>query len=175
MKSIINLTSANRKKIAVMCVVLLPRVGYARVTRSGIIILKKSKWSLCRKRIPVTDIIIKYIPTEIGKLISTKQDQKVYVELFNYRVATVVSLTKYSDKLNLLDEVYKEFIKVCIIEEPITNVVLNYKTPIVDKVETYGIEKTIEKTRHSTSKYKLSDKVEKLKEKSITNRILQIF
>jgi len=168
LKNIIYLTYRNRKKIAEMCVSLLPRVGYARVTRSGIVILKKSKWSLFRKRIPVTDIIIKYIPIEVGKLICKKADRAVYVSLFNDKVATIVSLTRYCDRMDLLDVVYKEYMKACIIVEPESvDIVADYKEPVIARYQSFKVDKTLNGMKHATNSHRLSDKVKKLKSKLV--------
>jgi hypothetical protein len=88
-RSIIKINHITKIKIAEMCVVLLPRVGYTRVTNSGIVVLKRSKWSLCRKKIPVTDIIIKYLPIEIGKLLHKRDTRDVYIDMFNDKVAII--------------------------------------------------------------------------------------
>lgn len=172
-KKLIYLTYGNRKKIANMCVALLPRVGYARVTHSGIVILKKTWWSLKRRKIPVTDVIIKYIPLEIGKLIRKKEDRSVYVELFNYRVATIVSLTKYTPHLDLFEHVYKEYAKVCLIEEPEESLVVDYQEPIVSKIQSYGIPKILKGSK-PVYKHSLSNRINKLKEKIAVNPITAI-
>jgi hypothetical protein len=146
-----------------MCIALLPKVGYARVTPSGIVILKTSKWSIFRKRIPVTDIVIKYIPIEIGKLLCTPKQRDAYVRKFNDNVATIVSLTKYTDKLNLLDIVYKEYMKICMMVEPEEIVVKNYIPPIPAKSQTYNINSVFDKMRYVANKSRLSDRINKLK------------
>lgn len=169
-QNLIRLTYNNRKKIANMCVALLPRVGYARVTRSGTVILKKSFWSLFRKRIPVTDIIIKYIPAEIGKLVRHKQDQAVYVELFNYQVSTIVSLTKFTPHLDLFAYVYKEYAKNCLMVEDESIILVDYKEPIAPKIQSFGIGKYTKNTEYRNS-HKLSDRIQKLKNKISDNPI----
>lgn len=163
LKNIIYLTARNRKKIAEMCVALLPKVGYARVTHSGIVVLKKSKWSLFGKRIPVTDIVMKYIPIEVGKLIYRGQDRAVYVSLFNDKVATIVSLTKYCDRMDLLDIVYREYMKACMIIEPADiDILLDYKEPIAISNQAFKIKELLKNMKASTNKSKLSDKIKTL-------------
>ena len=161
-ENIIKLNYITRKKIAEMCVVLLPRVGYARVTRSGIVILKRSKWSLCRRRIPVTDLIIKYIPLQIAKLICKKKDRAVYVSLFDNQIVTIVSLTKYTPSFDLFEYIWKEYSRICIISEPEEEVV-DFKESISMKFRNYNINNSLGSMRSLESKYRLSERVSKLK------------
>lgn len=168
-QNLIRLNYINRKKIADMCIALLPKVGYARVTRSGIVILKKSKWCLFGKRIPVTDICIKYIPIEVGKLICKKENRAVYVSMFNDKVATIVSLTKHVERMDLFDTIYGEYTKACMIVEPSELVVKNYKEPIVPRFQSFNV-KTMLQTKKSSkvviqNKHSISRRVEKLKER----------
>lgn len=166
-RNLIYLTHNNRIKIAEMCESLLPKVGYARVTRFGIVILKRSKWSLFRKRIPVTDVVIKYIPIEISKLIATKDKRAVYLNVLNDRVATIVSLTKYMDRLDLLEEVYKEYAKACFFNHDISiDIFKNYVEPIPKKIQLFSINTVLNKEKRSTaSSGSISKRVNNLKEK----------
>lgn len=170
-KNLIKITYLNKKKIVEMCVSLLPRVGYARVTNSGIIILKKSKWSLFRRRLPVTDVVMKYLPIEIGKLICKKDKRDVYIAMFHDKVATIVSLIKYTDKLDLLDTIYKEYLKACYVIEPVESIA-DYTPPIIAKIKTYGIIGNFNQLLNKSNKHSLYNKIEKLKEQTKT---LQIF
>lgn len=173
-KNLINLTYGNRKKIAEMCEVLLPKVGYARVTHSGIVILKKTWWSLKRKKIPITDIIIKYLPIEIGRLLIKAKDRAVYVELFNYRVATIVSLTKYTPHFDLFAYVYDEYTKACFSVDPEYRVVIDYQEPIPNKIQNYSIKPSLDNITVNKNKYKLSKRIQKLKERIQENPIISI-
>jgi hypothetical protein len=146
-----------------MCIALLPKVGYARVTHSGIVILKKSRWSLFSKRIPVTDIIIKYIPIEIGKLICKSENRAVYVSMFNDKVATIVSLTKYVDKMDLFETVYAEYLKTCMIFDSNEYTIRSYQEPIVAKTQGYNINNAFKGMKNTKNKYSLSNRVKKLK------------
>ncbi len=145
-----------------MCVVLLPRVGYARVTNSGIVILKRSKWSLRRKKIPVTDIIIKYLPIEIGKLLHRDRERDVYISMFTDKVATIVSLTKYVDKLDLLDYVYREYAKACLIKDP-DDLILSYDEPIPGKFYSFNLIPIFKRMKVKPQKVTIASKVKKLK------------
>jgi len=174
LKNLINLTSGNRKKVAGMCVALLPRVGYARVTRSGIVILKKSWWSLSRKRIPITDLILKYLPLQIGALVRKKAERDVYVSLFNYKVATLVSLTRYTPHLDLFAYVYKEYAKACLMVEPEEEVVVDYQEPIAPRIQSFNIQKVLKDSKPVYNKYKISDKIKKLKSSISLNPIATI-
>lgn len=157
-----------------MCVALLPKVGYARVTPSGIVILKKAWWSLCRRKIPVTDIIIKYLPLEIGKLICKSKDRDVYISLFNYQVATVVSLTKYTPHLDLFAYVYKEYAKACLMVESDEKVVVDFQEPIVANLQSFSVPKSLSKYKTVYSKHSLSKKIQKLKDSISSNPIATI-
>ena len=174
-KSIINLTHVNREKIAKMCVILLPGVGYARVTRSGVLILKKSRWSLFSKRIPVTDVIIKYVPIEIGRLVKKKEDRATYVHIFNTNIATVVSLVKYTDRMSLLDYIFKEFSKIYVFEEPDEKEILTYQEPITDRIQTYEVPKVFKSLKYGRNKHSLSERVERLKKRINTVQIIKFF
>jgi hypothetical protein len=161
-KRLIKINHTTKQKIAEMCVVLLPRVGYARVTNSGLVILKRHWWSLCSQRIPVTDVIIKYLPMSIGKLLCKKDKREVYIAMFNDRVATIVSLTKYIEKMDLLDYVYKEYAKACMITEP-DYIIESYSEPIAVKLHTFNINSVIKSMKYKETRVKISDQVEKLK------------
>jgi hypothetical protein len=171
---LIKINHLTKQKIAEMCVVLLPKVGYARVTGSGLVVLKEHWWSLRWKKLPVTDIIIKYLPIEIGKLICKKDQRDVYVAVFNDKVATVVSLTKYTPRLDLLDYVYKEYAKACMIDDP-DDIVLSYSEPLPMTLPSFNIKAMFKKSKVETSKYKISDKIKKLKSRvRITNPVILV-
>jgi hypothetical protein len=167
-KSLIKINYITKKKIAEMCVVLLPRVGYARVTNSGIVILKRSWWSLRRTRIPVTDIIIKYLPIYIGTLMHKKDTREVYIAMCNDKVATIVSLTKYTDKLDLLDYVYREYAKACLISEP-EDLTLSYNLPIRGRVHSFNLSPIFKKMKVKEQKITIASKVEKLRKRHSIN------
>lgn len=156
-----------------MCVVLLPRVGYARVTNSGLVILKRHWWSLFRKRLPVTDVVIKHLPIEIGKLICRKDKRDVYISMFNDRVATIISLVKYTEKMDLLDHVYREYAKACLLDDPIY-LVETYTEPIPAKVHSFNITKVFKSMKPKKQKVTISDQVAKLKSRIILPHKLKI-
>jgi hypothetical protein len=133
------------------------------VTNSGLVILKRHWWSLCRKKLPVTDVIIKYIPMAIGKLICTKDKRDVYIHVFNTNVATVVSLTVYTSKMDLLDYVYREYAKACLIIEPEDIIVASYEAPLQPKLQSFKIPSVFKSSRVKTPGYPLSEKISKLK------------
>lgn len=171
---LIKINYLTKKKIVEMCVVLLPGIGYVRVTNSGLVIMKRHWWSLRRKKIPVTDIIIKYLPIEIGKLICQKDKRDVYISMFNDRVATVVSLTKWSPHMDLLNHVYKEYAKACMIAEP-DDIIATYSEPLPVKFQTFRINTIFKSMKSEPSKYKVSDKVNKLKSRiKVPNPIARI-
>jgi hypothetical protein len=161
-KRIIKINHITKQKIAEMCVVLLPRVGYARVTNSGLVILKESWYSLRSKRIPVTDVIIKYIPIEIGKLMHKGKDRDVYLYMFNDKVATVVSLTKYYVELDLLDYVYKEYARACMIPEPY-DITLSYDDTKEIKLNSFNINSVFKVMKVKKHRPSVADNVNKLK------------
>lgn len=149
-----------------MCVALLPGVGYARVTNSGILILKSSKWSLKRRKIPVTDVVMKYLPIYIGKLICDKKDLDVYVNVFHDKVATIVSLMKYTDKMDLLDVIYKEFTVKCLLIPETEECLTTFIEKIPRNSNTYGMKNDIKVMYHKKIKNSLYEKVEKLRRKT---------
>lgn len=166
MKNIVKLTRLNKKRIAEMCVALLPRVGYARVTNSGILILKSSKWSLRRIKIPVTDVVMKYLPIYIGKLICDKKDLDVYINVFHDKVATIVSLMKYTDKMDLLDVIYKEFVTKCLLIPEQTEETIHFKEKIPKYSNNYNVCKDVNSIFSNNSKHSLYERIEKLRKKS---------
>jgi hypothetical protein len=161
-KRIIKINHITKQKIAEMCVVLLPGVGYARVTNSGLVILKKAWYSLRRQRIPVTDVIIKYIPVEIARLMHKGKDRDLYLYMFTDKVATVVSLTKYYVEMDLLDYVYKEYARACMIPDT-CDIILSYDDTAKIKLNSFNINSVFEVMRVKKYRPSVADNVKKLK------------
>jgi len=154
---------------------LFPEYKFVRVRKSGLIVLKKTWWSLRRTVVSITDLMVGEIPKRIAD--KAKRDGKgtEYLKLFNTHISTIIHISAYSDSFCVVDYVWDRYTELCIevplISFEINEYELNEKSrnfiPLGFFENTYwfGIIKSLKQTRLSYRGSPIIDKINKIKNK----------
>lgn len=99
-----------------MILTLFPMVGYIRITRYGIVVMKAKWYSLEKETLNLTDVCINLLPKEIAKIIVEYNDTKAFQDEFNNMVMSMVYLRTQIDSYDIVDYLWSRYISLFIVE-----------------------------------------------------------
>ena len=112
---LINITSVTKNRIAEMITQLIPAVGYVRITRHGLVVMKRHKWSFKKEILNITDICISLLPNKIAELISEHNTRVEYTLEFNKYISNLIYMKYFVNSFDIVDYVWKKYNEIFII------------------------------------------------------------
>jgi len=147
---------------------LLPKVGYVKITRHGLVTLKTKRWSLKSTKLTVTDLCLSELPNRIAQSAARNNSGKDYNLLFKKTIAAYLE-----NKYDLADYIWDIFIKYhmnvpAIVKIPNLKKTLEKKQllpvlTIFTYNNKYGIHKIFKNMNKRDFKRKRKDLVSKIK------------
>ena len=113
---------------------LIPMVGYVRITRHGLVVLKRSRWSFKKETLNITDVCISLLPNKIAELISEHNTRVEYTLEFNKYISNLIYMKYYHSSFEIVDYVWRKYNEIFIIppEEYASS------TTILERTDTIG-------------------------------------
>ena len=106
---LINITPYNKRRIKHMVIDLMPEFGYVRVTNSGLVILKKTWWSIKRTIINVTDLCIDILPNRLAASCKRKGYGDTYERMFSNDIYIMMQIRSYKKDFDILNYIWEKF------------------------------------------------------------------
>jgi len=108
--NIINISKSVKQRIKEMSINLLPDTGYVRVTRRGIVILKKHWWSLSSDAVSVTDLCIKWIPKALASHATKSKKGSGHIHSFVTNLTSIIYSSSWSNNFDVVGYLWKQYI-----------------------------------------------------------------
>lgn len=109
---IIENNKVNRRKIVEMTKELMPEYQVVKARKSGIIVLKKNKFSFKKEFISMTDLVLVTLPERLAKRIEEKHLGHNCAEQLKTEMYILLKLTNY-EPADLIGTLWNHFIKFC--------------------------------------------------------------
>jgi hypothetical protein len=106
---LINITPYNKRRIRNMVIDLLPEFGYVRVTNRGLVVLKKTWWSIKRTVVNVTDLCIDILPNRLAASCKRKGYGDTYERMFSNDIYIMMQLKSYKKDFDILNYIWDKF------------------------------------------------------------------
>ena len=111
---LIKITPVVKLRVKEMILNLFDEYNYVRVHKSGLVSLKRKRWSLKRIRVPLTDLIIGAIPKRIAEKAKQLGKGDEYLALFNANIASIVHISMYAEHFCVVDYIWDKYITLCL-------------------------------------------------------------
>ncbi len=112
--NLINTTPVVRKRVKEMVLFLIPEYQYVKVHKSGLVSLKRKRWSLKKTKVNITDLVVGALPTRIAELAYKKGQGSHYNQLFDAKIASLLHVTKYAKQFCIVEYVWKNYVNLCL-------------------------------------------------------------
>lgn len=112
--NLIHITPVVKLRVKSMIENLFDEYNYAKVHKSGIISLRRKRWSLRRKRVLLTDIVVAEIPKRIAEVAKRRGKGNEYLQLFDSTIASILHISTYAPQFCVVDYVWDKYIHICL-------------------------------------------------------------
>ena len=131
-KPLISINAFSKARLKEMILNLIPKVGYVRIRKDGMIILKTKWFSLKRTKIHTSDLCESELPRQISDMATSKGLGIGYERIFNDYITEAKQLRYYVESFDIIDYLWDNYVKLCI----------NLPTIYVDSKSTLMIEQS---------------------------------
>jgi len=127
---LINITTVTKHRIKEMIIQLMPMVGYVRITRHGLVVMKRSCWSFKREILNITDVCMCLLPNKIAELTSEHSMRTEFAKEFNSYISNLVYMKYYINTFDIVDYIWQKYTGLFIIpiDIPDSSVMLTQRT-----------------------------------------------
>jgi hypothetical protein len=125
---IVNITPVLKRRVKEMIEVLMPEVGYVRVSNSGVVTLKKHWYSFKRVQTNATDLLIGVLPVKIAEYTHAKNNGLNYMRTFNQDISNILSIRLYNPLFDVCDYVWEQYNKHCV---DVSDIILNTQNELI--------------------------------------------
>lgn len=111
---LIKITPIIKIRVKEMILDLFPEYKYVKVKKTGLVSLKKNRWSLRRETLSLTDLAISVIPKRIAK--RAKEDNKgnEYLNVFNSYISSMVYMSIYDCHFDIIEYIWNKYVELCL-------------------------------------------------------------
>ena len=174
---LIKITPIVKLRVKKMILDLFDEYDYVRVHRSGLVSLKRKRWSLRRTRVSLTDLVIGELPKRIAEHAKKLGKGDEYLALFNIQIAAIIHVSSYAEHFCIIDYIWDKYIKLCL---EIPTIAFDFEQhefeldfgkknfielDFFENTYWYGIIRFLQKRKLSYSKSKILSKVNEIKNK----------
>lgn len=111
---LIKITPIVKLRVKEMVLNLMTEYDYVRVRKSGLVTLKRKWWSLKKDRVSVTDLMVGEIPKRIAEVATLGGKGDNYLTMFSSHIASILHISTYSIRFNLVDYVWDKYTELCL-------------------------------------------------------------
>lgn len=110
--NVINISPTSKRRLKEMIKKLIPDTNFVRITKSGMTILRKHRFSLKRIKIPITDLCISELPKILSEKAKSKNMGNHYNKLFNEHIIYILNLRFYSNNFDIVEYLWDNYKKI---------------------------------------------------------------
>lgn len=113
-KPLISINAFSKARLKEMILNLIPGVGYVRIRKDGIVILKENWYSFKRTKLHVSDLCESELPRQISNKATRNGLGTGYERIFNEYITEAKHLKYWIDSFDIVDYLWDKYIKLCI-------------------------------------------------------------
>jgi len=132
--NIINISRSVKQRVKEMSINLLPNTGYVRVTRRGLVILKKHWWSLSSDVVSVTDLCIKWIPKALAEHATKSNKGTGHIHSFVTNISAIVYSSSWNHSFDVVDFLWQQYVSLYV---EIPNITVIKERKLLSERDTY--------------------------------------
>lgn len=176
--NLIKVTPLTKRRVKNLVADLLPEFGYSRITRSGLVMLKKKWWSFHRTAINITDLFIDVFPKRLAESCKRKGYGDTYERMFSEDLYIMLQLKSYKKDIDIVEYIWNKFNRLYR-EVPAVSIMIspillenpaNLYLPVLSPVSSYfipGIVKLLRNRKKKGTIEYLTQKISRILKKKI--------